>query len=121
DYSVFRYQDKSFENGQNGNWYVDPSFFKMFDFKLIKGNTDAPFPNDKTIIITQTTAKKFFGDADPVGKVLLANNKDNFMVSGVIADAPENSSIKFDMLFSMEVRKKQYDPKDYWKSMDEDW
>lgn len=121
DYSVFRYQDKMFENGQNGNWYVDPSFFKIFDFKLIKGNINAPFPNDRTVIITQSTAKKFFGAADPMGKALLADNRDSYVVTGVIADAPENSSIKFDMLFSMEVRKKQYSPKDYWKSMDEDW
>ncbi len=121
DYSVFRYKDKLLGTGDNGNWYVDPSFFKIFDFKLIKGNINAPFPNDKSIIITESTAKRFFGDAEPIGKTLLADNKDNYVVAGLIADAPENSSIKFDMLFSIEVRKKQYSGKDYWKSMDSDW
>ncbi len=121
DYSVFRYKDKLLGTGDNGNWYVDPSFFKIFDFKLIKGNINAPFPNDKSIIITESTAKRFFGNAEPIGKTLLADNKDNYVVAGLMADAPENSSIKFDMLFSIEVRKKQYNPKDFWKSMDEDW
>jgi putative ABC transport system permease protein len=121
DYSVFRYKDKLQETGDNGNWYVDPSFFKIFDFKLLQGSTDAPFPNDRTVILSQSAAKRFFGDADPMGKTLLADNRDNYVVAGVIADAPENSSIKYDMLFSIEVRKKQYSKTDYWKSMDEDW
>jgi putative ABC transport system permease protein len=121
DYSVFRYKDKLLGPGDNGNDYVDPSFFKIFDFKLIKGNINAPFPNDKSIIITESTAKRFFGDADPMGKTLLADNKDNYTVAGLMADPPENSSIKFDMLFSMNVKKNQYSGKDYWKSMDEDW
>jgi putative ABC transport system permease protein len=121
DYSTFRYKDKLLGTGDNGNWMVDPSFFKVFDFKMLKGNANAPFPTDKSIVITQTTAKRFFGDADPIGKTILADNKDNYTVTGLMADPPENSSIKFDMLFSVEVRKKQYTGKDYWKSMDEDW
>jgi len=121
DYSVFRYKDKSLGVGANGNDYVEASFFKMFDFKLLKGYVNNPFPNSKSIIITQTTAKRFFGDADPIGKTILADNKDNYTVAGLIADPPGNSSIKFDILFSIEVRKNQYSRTDYWKSMDEDW
>jgi putative ABC transport system permease protein len=121
EYAVFRYKDQLLGTGDNGNFYIDPSFFKVFDFKLLKGNVNSPFTSDKSILITQTTAKRFFGDEDPMGKTIIADNKDNYIVSGVVADAPENSSIKFDMLFSMEARKKQYSPKDYWKSMDEDW
>ncbi|BAU54497.1 ABC transporter permease [Mucilaginibacter gotjawali] len=121
NYSVFRYKERLLSTGENGNWYVDPSFFKVFDFKLLKGNINAPFPNDKSIIITESTAKRFFGDADPMGKALLGDNKDNYIVAGLMADPPENSSIKFDMLFSIDVRKKQYSRTDYWKSMDEDW
>jgi len=121
DYSVFRYKDKLLGPGDNGNWFVDPSFFKIFDFKMLEGNVNAPFPNDKSIVISQSTAKRFFGDADPMGKTILADNRDNYTVTGLMADAPENSSIKYDMLFSMEVKKKQYTGKDYWKSMDEDW
>src|SRR5258708_11338944 len=101
--------------------FTEPSLFKIFDFKLLKGNVNNPFPTDKSIIITQSTAKRYFGETDPMGKILLADNKDNYVVNAVIADFPENSSIKADILFSINVRKNQYGLKDYWKSMDEDW
>ncbi|HTD39443.1 MAG TPA: ABC transporter permease, partial [Mucilaginibacter sp.] len=120
-YAVFKYGDKSLKPGDNGMYYVDPSFFKVFDFKLLKGNADRPFPTDQSIVITETTAKRFFGDTDPIGKVIKGDNKDNYTVAGVIADFPENSSIKADMLFSINLQAKQYTGKDYWKSMDSDW
>src|ERR1700761_6521012 len=120
-YGFFKYGDKTLELGDNGMFYVDPSFFKVFDFKLIKGSADRPFPTDQSIIVTETTAKRFFGNADPIGKVIKADNKDNYTVAGVIADFPENSSIKADVLFSIHLQAKQYSGKDYWKSMDSDW
>jgi len=121
DYSVFKYKDKQLDAGDNGNFFVDPSIFKVFDFKLLKGDVNRPFPTNQSIIVTETTAKRFFGDADPIGKVLKGDNKDNYTVAGVMADFPENSSIKADMFFSIEVKRKQYSGKDYWKAMDEDW
>ena len=120
-YAVFKYGDKTLKPGDNGMFYVDPSFFKIFSFKLLKGNTDRPFPTDQSVIITETTAKRFFGDADPIGKVIKGDNKDNYTVGGIIADFPENSSIKADMLFSINLQAKQYSGKDFWKSMDSDW
>jgi putative ABC transport system permease protein len=121
DYSVFKYQEKLLKEEYGKLLYVDDSFFKMFSFKLVKGNLNKPFPNDKSVIITEATAKRFFGDADPIGKVLLGDSKDPIVVAGVIADFPANSSINSDMLFSMELKKKQYDSKGFWKSLDEDW
>ena len=120
-YAFFKYGDKTMDLGDNGMFYVDPSFFKVFDFKLIKGSADRPFPTDQSIIVTESTAKRFFGDADPIGKVIKADNKDNYTVAGIIADFPENSSIKADVLFSIQLQAKQYSGKDYWKSMDSDW
>ena len=121
DYSLFRYGNRLLTAADNQSYYIDPSFFKMFDFKLIKGNVNNPFPNPQSIIITQTTAKRFFGNADPMGKVIVADNHTNYTVVGLAADVPENSSIYFDMLFSIDVRKSQYTPTGYWKSMDADW
>ena len=121
DYIVFRYKDKVFEIGKNGNFFVDPSIFKMFDFKLIEGSIDHPFPNIQSIIITESTAKKYFGDAEPIGKVIRADNKDNYTVAGVMSDFPENSTIKADMFFSMEIRRNQYYGNGAFKTMDQDW
>lgn len=96
DYSLYKYQDKVF--GDENVVYADPSFFTVFDFNLIKGNQEKPFTDDHSVVITQTTAHKFFGDANPIGKVIMADNKENFTVSGVINDFPKNSSLQYDMI-----------------------
>jgi len=121
NYSLFKYDDKSLEPGDNGMYFADPSIFKVFDFKLLEGNANNLFPNIQSVIISQTTAKRFFGNIEPIGKVIKGDGRDSYTIAGVFADVPENSSIKFDMLFSIELKKKDYDGKGYWKSMDSDW
>ncbi|WP_295798803.1 ABC transporter permease [Mucilaginibacter sp.] len=116
---VFTYKDKLLK--EKNTAFTDPSFFKMFDFKLLKGNPDNPFPDNQSVIITQSTSKRYFGDDDPVGKVLQLDHKDNFTVCGVIADFPGNSSINYDMLFPMDIVAKSYNKNDFWKSLDSDW
>jgi putative ABC transport system permease protein len=117
--SVFSYREKLLK--ENNTAYTDPSLFKMFGFKWIKGNPENPFPNDRSVIITQSTAKRYFGNEDAIGKVLQEDHKENYTVSGIIADFPDNSSVNYDMLFSMKVRAKDYDGTGFWKSMDTDW
>ena len=121
NYSFFRYKGQLISESNEKLKFADPSLFKVFDYKLLKGNPDNPFPTDNSIIVTESTAKKFFGNESPIGKVLLADNKDNFVVNGVVADFPGNSSIDCDILFSMNVRKNMYGKTDFWKSMDSDW
>jgi len=121
NYSLFKYGDKSLEPGDNGAFYADPTIFKVFDFKLLEGNANNPFPNIQSILISQTTAKRFFGDTEAVGKIIKGDGRDSYTVAGVFADVPENSSIKFDMLFSIELKKKDYNGNGYWKSIDSDW
>ncbi len=121
DYSLFQYGDRTLVPRDNTIFYTDPAIFKVFDFKLLKGSANDPFPNIRSIIITQSTAKRFFGNSDPIGKVLKADNRDNFIISGVVADVPENSTIKFDMLFSIEIKKNQYDNHGYWKTRGALW
>jgi putative ABC transport system permease protein len=121
DYSTFRYKDKLLKEDYGKLTFIDDAFFKVFDYKLIKGNPKKPFPNNQSVILTESTAKKYFGDADPIGKTIQGDSKDLFTVSGILADFPANSSINADMLFSTNIKKQQYDGKGYWKSMDEDW
>jgi putative ABC transport system permease protein len=120
-YSFFRYKTKLLNEEVGKIIYADPSIFKVFDFKLIKGNVDNPFPTDNSIIITESTAKRYFGNDNPIGKVLLADNKDNYVVNGIVADFPGNSSINCNIIQSINVRKNMYGKNDYWKSMDADW
>jgi putative ABC transport system permease protein len=106
NYSVFRYQNTALKG--NVTVYTDPSLFTLFDYKLLQGDIKNPFPVTESVILTQSAAKRFFGNEDPMGKVLVADNKDNFVVSGVVADFPGNTWLHCDMLFSTELTKKKY-------------
>lgn len=110
-FSMFRYQDKVF--GNENVVFADPSFFSIFDFPLAEGNTAKPFANDNSVVITKKSAKKYFGDENPIGKVIVADDKANFTVSGVINDFPDNSSFNMDMIMPMSyhINKKLADNK----------
>src|SRR6187455_2286287 len=80
---------------------VDSSFFQIFDFKFIEGNRENPFPTSNSILLTEKTAKKYFGKENAIGKnveMQMGNEKVVFAVAGVIRSAPEESSIKYNAL-----------------------
>jgi putative ABC transport system permease protein len=111
---VLAYKDKTFSNEQCG--YVDPAFFSVFDYPVIQGNAKNPFPTQQSIVVTQSTARKYFGAEEPVGKSMLINGKDYYTVTGVIADIPAHSDIRYDIFFPFSILDKKL-----WKSPDEDW
>jgi ABC-type antimicrobial peptide transport system permease subunit len=83
--------------------YVDKSWFNIFHYDFVKGNA-AAFGNDPfSIILTETKAKKYFGDADAIGQIIRVDTV-NYIVQGVIKDNPVNSSFQFDILMQMNGR-----------------
>lgn len=98
-FNSFAYGNRSFT--EDNTIHADASFFTIFDFPLIKGNKKNPFPNDNSIVLTESAAKKYFGNEEPIGKVMVANNKVNLTVTGLIKDFPANSSLRHDMILSM--------------------
>jgi putative ABC transport system permease protein len=80
--------------------FVDSSFFKVFDVKIISGSADNSLIPPKAVMISQSQAKVYFGDADPVGKTIYFNELLPFTITGVFEDIPANSSIDFDFLLS---------------------
>ncbi|MBS1600285.1 MAG: ABC transporter permease [Bacteroidetes bacterium] len=117
---LFVYGNKKFIE-KNSAW-VDSTFFNVFDFKLIKGNPAKPFVDDNSIVVNESLAKKYFGTVDALGKILV-NGKDNFVVSGVMQDFPQNSTLQYDMLFPMSLYGKQFTASGGngdWKTIDED-
>lgn len=80
--------------------YVDSTFLSLFNFGLINGKPSQLFPNPNSIAVTESTAKKFFGNDDPMGKVLQFRGE-NFTVTGLLDDFPNNSSMAFDALLPM--------------------
>jgi putative ABC transport system permease protein len=80
--------------------YADSAFFKMFSFKLLRGNASAVLSSPNKIVLTEKTAKKYFGDADPVGKTVRINDIQDFEITGIAEETPLNSQIQFDMVVS---------------------
>ena len=119
---LLTYKDKKFveDAAKNSVAYVDPSFFRIFDFPLVKGNSEKPFPDNKSMIISESIAKKIFGDEQAIGEVLQIE-KEDFIITGVIKDMPVNSSIQYDVLLPFDILIQQYKPNDYWKSLESDW
>ena len=75
--------------------YADKSFFKIFSFHIIEGDAATALDAPDKIVITQSFAKKYFGNEDPINKILTSGGKD-LRVSAVCEDVPQNSQIKFD-------------------------
>lgn len=81
-------------------YYADSTFFDVFTFPLLKGNPDKALVEPNSIVITETTAKKYFGDSDPLGQTLRVNNRNDFTVTGVTRNVPSNSLLQFDFIAS---------------------
>lgn len=81
----------------NGNM-VDTGFLQMFSFPLVKGDANTALNKDYSIILTQSAAKKVFGDEEPMGKIIKIDNQDNFTVTGILKDLPDNSRFRFEYL-----------------------
>ncbi len=79
-----------------------PSFLKMFNWNIILGDTSA-LSKPYSAVITESTAKKFFGDADPIGENITFWGEHSLEIRGVIRDVPDNSHIKFSILVSAET------------------
>ena len=79
---------------------VDSTFFEVFDFKLAQGNPKEVLNKPLSILVTQETAAKYFGNENPIGKVLRFEGQTDMTVTGVLEDSPTNSHFEFDFLIS---------------------
>ena len=96
----FTYQDKVFKGDQFA--FVDSNFLEVFTLPLTEGNSETALVKPNTAVISAKMAAKFFGNADPIGKVLV--NKDyntSYLITGVLGEIPENSHFHFELFVSM--------------------
>ncbi|MFC1564395.1 ABC transporter permease [candidate division KSB1 bacterium] len=77
---------------------VDPDFFRMFSFPLVSGDPETVLNEPFSMVLTEETAEKYFGDENPIGKVLLVDSRFSLTVKGVIKNIPRNSHMQFDIL-----------------------
>jgi putative ABC transport system permease protein len=86
----------------DGIMSVDHAFFEMFDTRFVYGNPDNPLPNPNSVVLTMSSARKIFGSENPIGKEIELMRNFSLIVTGVIEDFPENSSISANMIVNME-------------------
>ncbi|HYG03358.1 MAG TPA: ABC transporter permease [Chryseosolibacter sp.] len=77
--------------------YVDPSVFKVFSFPFLDGDPESALSLPENVVLTARTAKKYFNETQVVGRMLEMNGK-QYRITGVLADIPSNSHIRFDFL-----------------------
>ncbi|MDB5229863.1 MAG: transporter permease [Chitinophagaceae bacterium] len=96
--------------------WADSSLFNIFDFKLLKGDRKTSLKEPYSIVLSESTARKYFGNNDPMGQILLVDSDGKpTKVTGVMKDIPENSQVKMDIVISMSTITQQY------KNLDSSW
>ncbi len=96
---------------------AEPSFHQVFDVDFLSGNPESALEGPGKIVLTKSTAIRYFGDENPMGQQLVLDQKREFLVTGVVADWPTQSHFQFDFLVSLESTKTDW----YGESMFRHW
>ncbi len=98
-FPVIRYGDKVFSEEL---WFTaDSSFFDVFGIELIKGNKKTALTEPNTVVITTSTAERYFGSDDPIGKIFTSDQQRDYVVTGLVEDPPHNTHFHYDFLASL--------------------
>lgn len=110
---VVQFKDKLIN--EKAFMYADPAFFNVFSFKLLQGDPANVLKAPNQVVVTESTAKRYFAGDNPVGKVIkVGTDTTLYQVTGVIQDCPSNSQIKFDFLASWSSLGLADEEKTYW-------
>lgn len=102
------------ENNTRYNQYIvftEPSFFNVFTFPLAKGDPETALKEPNSLVLSPVAAKKYFGDEDPMNKILRIENEDefiNFKITGVLEELPSNKHFSFEVLGSFTTLEEFY-------------
>ncbi|MCB0748663.1 MAG: ABC transporter permease, partial [Ignavibacteriae bacterium] len=105
-----QYGDLSFKETNVIN--ADSTLFDIFTIPLLSGNPKTALVKPNTLVLNEKMAEKYFGNENPVGKMLILNNRDDFLVTGVFKNIPSNSHFHADFILSFNI--KHGDGNDYW-------
>lgn len=98
---VVNYFDRRF--AEEHYCYTEPAFFEIFNFPIVKGEKTGQLVRPNTVVLTESAASRYFGEEDPIGKILTfstSSSQQNFEVTGIIADMPVRSHLRYDFLLS---------------------
>jgi len=93
-----KHEDKIFK--EKNILFAQSSFFNLFSFPLLMGKADSSLLDLNHAVITEETARKYFGDENPIGKMINLDGANDFEITGVVKSVPGNSHFKFDILVS---------------------
>ena len=99
DNDLVSYKNRPFN--EKNVYIVDSNFFTFFSFPLLKGNPVTALRDKNSVVLTEATAKRIFGNEDPMGKVIDWNQDSKLTVTGIARDVPVNSHLNFDIAISM--------------------
>ncbi len=91
--------DKRFH--EKGFYFADHTVFEFFNLPMLSGDPQTALVEPRTVVLTETVAQKYFGDEDPMGRILRLDNTYDFQITGVIEDVPRHSHFDFDILASI--------------------
>ena len=97
--------------------YTDPDFLMMFDFPLLYGNKETALNDPHSVILTEKTAMRFFGNEDPMGKTFLLKNQYSMTVTGVMKDLPNNTLFNFEVLIPVAFLKVMNMYDEFWGNL----
>lgn len=89
-------------------FFADSTVFQVFDFELVRGNPEAALMDPMSIVMTESMAEKYFGQADPIGRTIQFEGQHDFRITGILADVPRNSHFQFDFLASFSSLRQIY-------------
>ncbi len=89
-------------------YFADSNFFQVFDFPLLVGDAQRALNAPNTVVLTESTARRYFGEEDPLGQTIQVGDELMLEVRGVVADPPGNSHLRFDFLSSVAALKRMY-------------
>ncbi len=111
DNDLFTYKDQSFN--EKKVYIADSDFFELFSFPLIKGNAATVLKEPGSVVLTATAAKKYFGNEDPIGKVIEMNKELQLKVTGIAKDVPGNSHLDFELVVPISNFRYNDDPANF--------
>ena len=88
--------------------FVDSTFLEIFDFELAEGDPATALDAPRSVLLTERTAKKYFQDEDPIGKILRIQDQQDLMVTGILKNPPKNVHFEFELLVSFSSLKDFY-------------
>lgn len=94
---IVEYDDNKFQEEQF--MFADSTFFDVFSFQLLIGNPNSALTKPRSVLLTESSVEKYFGDEDPSGKSIKVDGRD-YLITGIMKDIPDNSHLQFDFLAS---------------------